>query len=306
VALGFAAVRVGFRQPDPADLFERSVAAAADADVAILVVGTNDEWETEGSDRTTMNLPGRQDELVRRVVAANPRTAVIVNAGSPVTMDWAADDAPDPARAVLTSFFAGQEQAEGLVDVLFGDADPGGRLPTSYPVRFEDHPAYLHHQPDHDGEGNGVQRYGEGLFVGYRAYDALSLPTRFPFGHGLSYGTSIWSAPTLDRTEIAADGTVQMSVEITASGGRAVTDVVQGYVAPIDPPCVRPPKELRAWSKVVVEPGATVDVTLRFGPEAFRRWDPAVGGWIVEPGEYDLVAAASAEDERGRVRITIR
>lgn len=304
-ALGFAAVRVGFRQPDPSDLFERAVAAAADADVAVLVVGTNDEWETEGSDRTTMDLPGRQDELVRRVVAANQRTAVIVNAGSPVTMDWAADDASDSAGAVLTSFFAGQEQAEGLVDVLIGDADPGGRLPTSYPVRFEDHPAFLHHQPDHDGDGNGVQRYGEGLFVGYRAYDALSLPTRFPFGHGLSYGTSIWTAPTVDRTEIAADGSVEMSIEVTATGGRAVTDVVQGYVAPVDPPCVRPPKELRAWGKVVVEPGVTADVALRFGPEAFRRWDPAAGGWIVEPGEYDLVAAASAEDERGRVRITI-
>jgi beta-glucosidase len=304
-ALGFAAVRIGFRRPDPPDLFERAIAAAADADVAVLVVGTNDEWETEGSDRTTMNLPGAQDELIRRVVAANPRTAVIVNAGSPVTMDWADDAAPDPAPAVLTSFFAGQEQAEGLVDVLLGDADPGGRLPTTYPVRLEDHPAYLHHRPDHDGDGNGVQRYGEGLFVGYRSYDARALPTRFAFGHGLSYGTSTWSAPSVDRTSIADDGTVGVRVSITCTSERPVTEVVQGYVAPVDPPCVRPPKELRAWSKVVVDPSATSEVELHFGPEAFRRWDPASGGWRVEPGDYDLVVAASAEDERGRVRITI-
>ena len=102
------------------------MAAAADAHLAVLMVGTNDEWETEGHDRTTMDLPGRQDELVRRVVAANPNTAVIVNAGSPVTMDWADADDPGSAPAILTSFFAGQEQAEALVDVLLGVADPGG------------------------------------------------------------------------------------------------------------------------------------------------------------------------------------
>jgi len=304
-ALGFAALRVGFRRPDPPDLFEQAIAVAADADVAVVVVGTNDEWETEGSDRTTMNLPGAQDELIRRVVAANPRTAVIVNAGSPVTMDWADDADPDAAPAVLTSFFAGQEQAEGLVDVLLGDADPGGRLPTTYPVRLEDHPAYLHHRPDHDGDGNGVQRYGEGLFVGYRSYDARALPARFAFGHGLSYGTGTWSAPSVDRTSIADDGTVVVRVSITCTSDRPVTEVVQGYVAPVDPPCVRPPKELREWSKIVVDPSATSEVVLRFGPEAFRRWDPASGGWRVEPGDYDLVVAASAEDERGRVRITI-
>ena len=304
-ALGFAALRVGFRRPDPPDLFEQAIAVAADADVAVVVVGTNDEWETEGSDRTTMNLPGAQDELIRRVVAANPRTAVIVNAGSPVTMDWADDADPDAAPAVLTSFFAGQEQAEGLVDVLLGDADPGGRLPTTYPVRLEDHPAYLHHRPDHDGNGNGVQRYGEGLFVGYRSYDARALPARFAFGHGLSYGTATWSAPSVDRTSIADDGTVVVRVSITCTSDRPVTEVVQGYVAPVDPPCVRPPKELREWNKIVVDPSATSEVVLRFGPEAFRRWDPASGGWRVEPGDYDLVVAASAEDERGRVRITI-
>jgi len=302
---GFAAVRVGFRQPDPPDLLERAVASAAAADAAIVVVGTNDEWETEGSDRTTMSLPGRQDELVRRVVAANPRTAVVVNAGSPVTLDWAAGDGDGAARAVVTSFFAGQEQAEGIVDVLLGVADPGGRLATTYPARLEDHPAYLHHRPDHDRAGTGVQRYGEGLFIGYRYYDARALPPRFPFGHGLSYGSATWGEPEADTTGISTDGTVAVTIRITVDGARASTQVVQGYVAPIDPPCVRPPKELRAWAKVVVEPGTTEEVTLRFGPDAFHRWDPSTGGWVVDPGEYDLVLAASASDERARVRVTV-
>ena len=114
---GFEALRIGVRPPDPADLFEQAITSAAGADVAIVVVGTNDEWETEGFDRETMHLPGRQDELVEAVSATNPNTIVVVNAGSPVTMDWAADGHPTPAPAVVTSFFAGQEQAEAMVDV---------------------------------------------------------------------------------------------------------------------------------------------------------------------------------------------
>ena len=302
---GFAAIRVGVRPPEPADLMDRAVAAAADADLAIVVVGTNDEWETEGHDRTTMDLPGRQDELVRRVVAANANTAVIVNAGSPVTMDWADPDDPGAAPAILTSFFAGQEQAEALVDVLLGVADPGGRLPTTIPKRLADHPAYLHHRPDHDSTGAGTQRYGEGLFIGYRSYDARSLGTRFPFGHGLSFGAAEWGEPTPSATTIAVDGGVSVTLPVTATGDRDATVVVQGYVAPIAPSAVRPPKELKAWTKLVVPSGTTTAATLEFGADAFHHWDTSTASWMVEPGEYDIVIASSAEVEHARIRITI-
>ena len=302
---GFAAIRVGVRQPDPADLMERAVAAAADADVAVVMIGTNDEWETEGHDRTTMDLPGRQDELIRRVVAANPNTAVIVNAGSPVTMDWADPDSSGTAPAILTSFFAGQEQAEALVDVLLGVSDPGGRLPTSVPKRLADHPAYLHHQPDHDSTGAGTQRYSEGLFMGYRGYDARGLATRFPFGHGLSYGSTEWGEPTTSATSVTAGQAVTVTVPITAAGDRDATVVVQGYVAPFEPSALRPPKELKAWTKLVVPAGSTSDVDVEFGPDAFHHWDTATADWMIEPGEYDLVIASSAEAEHARVRITI-
>ena len=302
---GFAAIRLGFRSPEPVDLMDRAVASAAAADVAILVVGTNDEWETEGHDRTSMDLPGRQDELVRRVVAANPRTAVVVNAGSPVTMDWAADDDPDAAPAILTSFFAGQEQAEGLVDVLLGVADPGGRLPTTVPKRLADHPAFVHHRPDHDSTGAGTQRYGEGLFMGYRGYDARDLAPRFAFGHGLSYGAAEWGAPSVSDTSITRDGSVTVSVPVTATSSRDATVVVQGYVAPVAPSAQRPPKELKAWTKAVVAAGTTVPVTLEFGPDAFHHWDTATGSWLVEPGDYDIVIASSAACEHARLRVTI-
>ena len=162
-----------------AELLDRAVAVAADADAVIVVVGTNDDWETEGDDRDVDGPPGRQDELVARVVAANPNTAVVVNTGSPVTMDWA-DDAP----AIVQAWFGGQEMGNALADVLFGDAEPGGRLPTTFPVRLEHNPSF----GNFPGEFGEV-RYGEGVLMGYRWYEARHLPTRFPFGHGLSYTT---------------------------------------------------------------------------------------------------------------------
>ncbi len=301
---GFAAIRIGVRSPEPADLMERAVAAAAAADVAVVMVGTNDEWETEGFDRTTMDLPGRQDELVRRVCAANTRTAVIVNAGSPVTMDWAAGT--DGAPAVLTSFFAGQEQAEGLVDVLFGVADPGGRLPLTIPARLDDHPARENEGTTEGTDGKPAQRYEEGLHVGYRGYEHRGIVPRFPFGHGLSYGTAAWGTPTADRTTVTAtDPAVTVTVPITSTSDRAVTAVVQGYVAAIAPTVDRPAKELRAFAKLVVQPGTEVSAILTFDDRAFSRWDTDAAEWVVDHGEYDLVIAASATDERSRVRITI-
>ena len=302
---GFAAIRLGVRSPEPVDLMDRAVAAAAAADIAVVVVGTNDEWETEGHDRTTMDLPGRQDELVRLVVAANPRTAVIVNAGSPVTMDWAADDDPTAAPAVLTSFFAGQEQAEGLVDVLFGLADPGGRLPTTIPEQLADHPAHVHHRPDHDSTGAGTQRYGEGLFMGYRGYDARGLAPRFAFGHGLSYGATEWGEPIASAAAIGTDGTLTVRVPVSATGTRDATVVVQGYVAPIAASAKRPPKELKAWSKSTVVAGTTSVLELQFGPDAFHHWDTATRSWVVDAGDYDIVIAQSAGVEHARLRVTI-
>ena len=308
---GFAALRVGIRAPEPTDMIDRAVAAAAAADAVVLVVGTNDEWETEGHDRTTMDLPGRQDELVRRVVAANPRTAVVINAGSPVTMDWADPDDVSPAPAILTSFFAGQEQAEGLVDVLLGVADPGGRLPTTYPKRLEDHPAYLHHRPDHDSTGAGTQRYGEGLFVGYRGYDARGVTPRFAFGHGLSYGATEWGEPELSGGPMSAGGaaangsSLTITMPVRSTGDRGATVVVQAYVAPVDPTATRPPKELKAWCKLEIAAGATSTATVELGPAAFHHWDTANRAWFVEAGDYDIVIAASAANEHRRIRIQI-
>ncbi len=292
---GFGALRIGVRAPDPPDLLARAVDSAANADVAVVMVGTTEEWETEGHDRSSIALPGEQDELIRRVVAANPRTVVIVNAGAPVAMPWI-----DEVPAVLTPFFGGMEQAEALVDILVGDADPGGRLPITYPVRLEDAPAMGSYAP-----AEGVQRYGEAWRFGYRGHESSEVEPLFWFGHGLSYGTAEWGESTASDDSMAPDGAITVEVPVRVTGTRAATVVVQGYVAPVDPPVDRAPKELRAWDKLVVEPGAQATARLTFDGAAFRRWDESAGDWVVDPGEYDLVIARSAGDEHARIRVSV-
>jgi beta-glucosidase len=304
------AVRIGHRPPEPADLLDRAVGAAVAADAVVLVVGTTGEWESEGNDRASMDLPGRQDELVRRVVAANPATVVVVNAASPVTMDWAAG-----ARAVLQVWFGGQEMAEGLADVLLGRAEPAGRLPTTVPVRLE-------HNPSHGnfpGE-NGHVRYAEGVLVGYRWYEARRLPVRFPFGHGGSYTTCELGEPSLSDESVTAGADLRLtvSVPVTNAGDRPGAEVVQCYVAPAASRLVRPPKELAGFAKVWLDPGESTTVELVLGERSFAYWDPGqpdgaevaqrasavpmsggrgtlpAPGWRVDPGRYDLHVGTSS------------
>ncbi len=216
-------------------------------------------------------------------MAANPNTVVVVNTGSPVTMDWA-DDVP----AIVQAWFGGQEMGNAVAEVLFGDAEPGGRLPTTFPVRLEHNPSY----GNFPGEF-GELRYGEGVLLGYRWYEARQLPTRFPFGHGLSYSTFGLAEPT-----VAVDGdTVTVSVAVTNSGDRRGTEVVQCYVAPPTSRTVtRPPKELKAFAKVRLDPRESTAVELVLDARAFGYWDPTAGDWQVTPGTYELHVGRSSAD----------
>ncbi len=171
---------------------DRAVALARRADAVVCVVGTDNDWETEGNDRESMALPPPQDELVRAVAAANPRTVVIINAASPVEMPWA-----DDVAAIVQAWFPGEEWGNALADVLSGDLSPSGKLPTTIPVRLEDTPAFT----NYPGE-RGQVRYGEGVFVGYRWYDTRAIEPRFCFGHGLSYTTFRLGTPTWDGAAV--------------------------------------------------------------------------------------------------------
>jgi beta-glucosidase len=279
-------IKLGHRRPAPPDLLDRAVAVAADADAVVVMVGTNDDWESEGEDRDTMDLPGAQDELVARAVAANPNTVVVVNTGSPVTMDWAG-----ASRAIVQAWFGGQEMGNALAAILFGDAEPGGRLPTTFPVRLEHNPSY----GNFPGEF-GELRYGEGVLMGYRWYEARHLPTRFPFGHGLSYSTFAIGEPVV----AVDDDRVKVWVPVANRGARRGCEVVQCYVAPPTPSSVtRPPKELKAFAKVWLDPGETTTVELALDARAFAHWDPTAGergDWSVASGAYALHIGRSSAD----------
>ncbi len=287
-----AGLRLGMVPPLPADLMGRAIAAAAGADAAVLVVGTSDEWETEGNDRRDMELPGRQRELIEKVAAANPNTVVVVNASSPITMDWV-----DRAPAVLQVWFPGQEFGNALADVLFGDVNPSGRLPTTFPKRFQDNPAFF----NYPGE-NGQVLYGEGIFVGYRAYDARDVEPLFPFGHGLSFTTFEYDDAT---ATVEGSDTVVVEVDIRNVGQSAGREVVQCYVRDVEASLARPPKELKGFAKVSLEPGETATARIVLDRRAFSFYDPGRADWVLEPGDFELLIGSSSRDIRAAVTVAL-
>lgn len=284
-------LRVGLLEPEVEDLMAAAVAAAEQADAVVLLAGLNGEWETEGVDRVDMHLPGRQLELIRRVSAVNPRTVVVLNAGSAVTMaDWI-----HSVPAVLQIWYPGQAFAGALAAVLSGAAEPGGRLPTTFPDRYEDHPALFHYPGD-----RSEVRYGEGLFMGYRGYDRRGLAPAFPFGHGLGY----------TRFELLQDGAaslveqaVHWTLRLRNGGLRAGTTVVQLYLAPLDMGAagrrlMRPPKSLCAFRKVTVDAGSETELAFRVPLARLTCFDPQREAFVLEPGRYRLLAGFSAADLR--------
>ena len=264
---------------------------AAEAATAVVVVGSNSEWESEGGDRDSISLPNDQDELVERVRAANPNTVVVLNCGAPMTLPWL-----DSVPAALLAWYPGQEAGEAISDVLLGDADPGGRMPTTWARHEHDTPAFL----NYPGEAGEV-RYGEGIFVGYRHYDARAIEPMIPFGHGGSYTTFDWGEPT-----VAGSGTdLVVEVPLTNTGDRPGSEVVQVYVAPAQHVVPRPRKELAGFAKVQLAPGEAGIARVTLSSRSFARWDPGVHDWVVDPGSYALVIAASASDPRSEVGVEL-
>lgn len=280
-------------EPIPDDLITPAVAAARGAEVAIVVVGMDSTWESEGFDRKNIDLPAGQNELVRAVAAANPNTIVVMNTGAPVAMPWR-----DEVAAIVQLWYLGQEAGNALADVLTGALDPGGRLPTTFPHRLEDIPAML----NYPGENNEVL-YGEGLFIGYRAFDKIKTEPLFPFGFGLSYTTFELGAPAVSSPTVGAGQTVRVTVPVTNNGARPGDCVVQLYVHDVESSLVRPEKELKGFARVHLDAGASDRVTIELDERAFQFWDPAVHGWRAEAGAFELRVGLSAADLRGSVEV---
>lgn len=285
-------LRLGAMPSLPADPIQEAVDLAARSDVVLLFAGLTNEWESEGFDRPDMELPGDQAALIERVAAANANTIVILNTGSPVNMDWL-----DRVPALLQAWYTGQESANAICDVLFGDANPSGKLPTTFPRRLADNPAYI----NYPGENDQVF-YGEGLFVGYRYYDKKEIEPLFPFGHGLSYTQFTFGNLRLNGSDFGPQDTIEVSIDVHNSGSRAGQEVAQLYVHDVASKLLRPLQELKAFSKVALAPGESQTVTFSLDREALAYYDPAQRavqqGWVAEAGEFELRIGSSSRDIR--------
>ncbi len=291
---GGAMVQLGW-QPQRGDMLSSAVEAAKKADMAIVCVGNSNDIESEGFDRDSLALPAGQDRLVEAVASANPRTVVVLTTGSPVLMPWAGRVA-----GIVEMWFGGQEAGNALADVLFGDVNPSGKLPVTFPLSWEDTPARAAY-PGHDEK----TEYAEGIFVGYRHYDREKKEVLFPFGHGLSYTQFSYGpmhvAPPTGGTPYAR----VVSLDITNSGGRAGEEVVQLYVGDAHAPLPRPPAELKAFAKVSLAPGEKKTVTFTLDESSFAYFDPAGRRWTVAPGTFALLAGSSSRDIRSRATTDI-
>jgi beta-glucosidase len=284
--VGPLAIRFGIvPTADDATLIGKAVALAAAADVAVVVVGSAEFTESEGFDRPTLALPGRQDELVTQVAAVNDKTVVVVNSGMPVLMPWA-----DQVAAVLQVWLPGQAMGDALADVLLGDTEPGGRLPVTIPVAEADCPV-LDTTP-----ADGGLPYTEGLLIGYRGYDSAGTAPRFPFGHGLGYTSWAYDLVQVMTAEHRPGSDLDLRVVVRNTGSRYGREVVQAYLAgpPGDP--ARPVRTLAAFGIAAAAPGESAEVRLRIPARAFAQWDQ--GGWVWPPGPFTVQVGRSSRDLR--------
>lgn len=266
---------------DPEEEIRKAAALARDVDQVVICAGLNMDWESEGFDRPNMSLPGHLDKLISTVSEANPRTAVVIQSGTPVEMPWV-----HKVPALLQAWYGGNETGNGIADVLFGDVNPSGKLSLSFPIKTEDNPAFLNYRSE-----AGRVLYGEDVYIGYRYYEMLSRQVNFPFGHGLSYTTFAFSNLKIhnDRKEL------EVGVTVTNTGAVDGAQVVQVYVAQNTPSIQRPKKELKGFEKVFLKHGeervVKITIPLKY---ACSYFDELRDKWILEKGIYKVLVADSS------------
>lgn len=289
--MGLSGINIGAMAPVVGNLRNQAVDVAARCDVSVVVVGTNDDWESEGWDRSTLDLPGEQNELISEVARVSKRTVVVVNAGSPVAMPWI-----NEVDAVIYAWFPGQEMGDALVDVLTGAIEPSGRLPVTFPRRLEDTPACEHHPGR-----NNVAQYKEGRLMGYRWYDTVGREPLFPFGYGLGYATiSVDSANIVDAHHIA--------VELTNRSSRDGIEVVQVYVHVKNRDGLaadEPDQVLVGWAQVAVPAGGAATTTVVLDKHAYRFWNTQTGAWAVRTGDIELRVGTSSRHITHRLSLVL-
>ncbi len=291
----------GYRQGGDKALAERAEAAARAADVVIYVGGLNHDrgGDTEGADRHNLKLPCGQAELLQRLLKANPRTVVVLVGGSPMEMEpWLAE-----ARAVLLSWYSGMEGGNAIARALFGDVNPSGKLPCTFPKKLEDSPAHaLNAFPGRDG----VVKYEEGLLVGYRWFDTRNIDPLFPFGFGLSYTSFEYAGLSLIPGSGSDGPLVTVEFDLVNTGAREGAETAQLYVQDVASGLPRPVKELKAFRKVALKPGAKQKISIPLERDAFAYYDPSRPGWVAEAGDFQVLVGSSSRDIRLTGTFTLR
>jgi beta-glucosidase len=289
---GDSSVSLGWLPPNQPSLLQRAANLAGNSSVAIVFAR---DFESEGFDRTSLMLPGIENALISAVVRANPRTIVVLNTGDPVLMPWISD-----VPGLVEAWYPGQQDGNAIASILFGDTNPSGKLPVTFPANASDLPASSLEQ----WTGlNGRVLYSEGLNVGYRWYDARKIAPLFPFGYGLSYTTFKYSGLTI-RPSKALDGVASVGLTVTNSGARAGSEVVQLYVG--DPATAgEPPQQLKGFQKVYLKAGQSRQVEFALGQQDFAHWDTGVHAWSVSPGQYQIGIGSSSRDVRVRGTVTV-
>ncbi|KAI0120931.1 glycosyl hydrolase family 3 N terminal domain-containing protein [Xylariales sp. AK1849] len=278
----------GCRVIDQKAEIARAAALAKDADQVILCAGLNADWETEGVDRGNMDLPPGMDDLITAVGKANSNTAVVIQSGTPVEMPWI-----NKVSAVVQAWYGGNETGNTIADILFGDANPSGKLSLSFPERVQDNPAFLNYRTE-----GGRVLYGEDIYIGYRYYEFANRKVLFPFGHGLSYTTFAFSDLSVSNN----DGKLTATVKVSNTGKVKGSEVAQLYVAPKQKSKVnRPVKELKGFAKVELAPGESKTVTVEVESKyAASYWDEERDQWCVEAGDYEAIVSDSSEVKDGK------
>jgi len=263
------------------------------------VAGNTRTYETEGADRSSLALPFGENQLIKEVTAANPNTIVVIISGAPVELGQALKE----TSAMVWSGYNGSEGGHALADVLFGNVDPSGRLPFTFPKSLKDTPSFA--LGTYPGK-NDTTQYKEGILVGYRWYDTKKIQPLFPFGYGLSYTKFQFSDVKTDQSSYSKEGKINVSVNLKNTGSYLGKETVQVYVHAVDPSVMMPDKQLKAFGKVQLEPGQEKTVQLTIPVKDLAYYDANKKQWVVLSGKYQMMVGASSRDIRGTANITVQ
>ena len=286
--------------PADRDAYDETLAAAAikaaeNADKAVIFAGLPDSFESEGYDRSHMQLPSCQNRLISEILKVQPNTIVVLHNGSPVELPWRHE-----VKGILEAYLGGQAGGAAVTRILFGAVNPSGKLAETFPEKLSDNPSYLFF-----GDGDKVE-YREGIYVGYRYYDTKEMPVAYPFGYGLSYTTFAYSNLRVDKETMTDSDTLHVSFDITNTGSTAGKEIVQLYIRDLTGSTNRPLKELKGFEKVSLEPGETKTVTIELDYRSFAWYSTNLGDWYAAGGSYEILIGASSRDIRLLSKVTLK